>query len=193
MSGDAPVRICEGLEVKFLWSTHLKSDLSINSGDTFAGQFWISFEFERENAIYFSAVENTTYIIDNQIELRKILTERLKSKSWESNWLIITELIKSENTILFISNKAGSKIEFSTNLDFDLNAMNKILTSNESKMVFHKGINTKIVSKGTLSPLFKVKGLRKHIFNVPTFDSKNPDNNNSLNPDNVGFEEIKLC
>ena len=33
MSGDAPVRICEGLEVKFLWSTHLPCEiLSFVSG-----------------------------------------------------------------------------------------------------------------------------------------------------------------
>lgn len=30
MSGDAPVRICEGLEVKFLWSTHLKNENKID-------------------------------------------------------------------------------------------------------------------------------------------------------------------
>ncbi len=129
----------------------------------------ITVEFSKENAVLFKAKGTTTISIKNQIALGKEIEQRYNAGTWEKEWAVITELIKADSATVLISSSSEGKIELKANADVKTAQMDIADANLDLKPSFSKGLQTEIIAKQGLTPLFKVSKIKKAPFQPPKF------------------------
>lgn len=130
-------------------------------------------EFSKEHSSLFKAKNTTSPSIKDSIKLGNQILELYKEGKWNKYWVIITELVKAESATVIISNSSNSKIELKANANID--ALNFDIADAEFKFStqFSRDLDTKIISAESLTPLFKIMGIKTRIFLPPIFKSRN--------------------
>jgi hypothetical protein len=126
--------------------------------------------FSREKSTLFEATGVRHQIIRDVDALEKDIISAYNESKWKYNWVVITDLIRADSATILISNGADASIELRATVDVP----NMALTNMEAQFVpaFTNNIETSIVAKENLTPLFKARGLRKHIFTGPALEMK---------------------
>jgi len=134
-------------------------------------------EFGKENSILLKAIGVSTEQIDDQVALSKEIIRLFKDKQWEKHWVVITELKHAESATIIISNSANSKIEISAKAAAGQETLNIANAELGLSVVSSSGINTEIIGKKDLTPLFKLKGIKTSFFspNKPILENKGVD------------------
>jgi len=131
--------------------------------------------FSKENAVLFKAKGTRTISIKDQIALGKEIEKRYNLGTWEKEWAVVTELIVADSATILISSSGEGKIELKANADVKTPQMDIADAKLELTTSFSKDLDTKIVARQGLTPLFKVSKIKKGPFKGPKFEIKTRD------------------
>lgn len=96
-------------------TVNLKASTTSEQVNTKAG---VKITFAKENSLFINAVNCKTKRFANKIELgNQILDLYKKKKVWKKNWVIVTDIIISQNTTIAISQSANSSISLEAKSD----------------------------------------------------------------------------
>ncbi|MBO0950880.1 hypothetical protein [Fibrella forsythiae] len=150
-------------------------------------------EFNKENSTVFRAKGVLTHSIEDTISLGEQIVQLFKDSKWDKSWTVITELIVADSATILISQSADSKIELKATAQVDAADFDIADASLDFKAVFQRSLETNIVAKSGLTPLFRTMKIKTPIFSKPKFktlgvDKQLDDNITSidlLTPSNV--------
>ncbi|MFB2968467.1 hypothetical protein ACE1CD_05810 [Aerosakkonema sp. BLCC-F183] len=141
------------------------------------GQAGIGIEFSKEGAFIIQAEESFEPFIDDLVKLEKDIRQAYQDGNWKSGWVVITQLIRSPNATIMISNSSQSKIELSAEGDVTLqgislgNARAKFAVRAETGQIF------KLIDAQNITPFFKLLQIAARpwpVFNALNFRSSSP-------------------
>ncbi len=121
-------------------------------------------EFAKGKSVLLKAVGVTTEQIDDQVALAQELLRLYKLKKWNKKWVVITELKIADSATIIISNTSNSKIELSAKADIGALNMNIANADLGLSVAFSSGINTEIIAKQHVTPLFRLKTVKTSFF-----------------------------
>jgi len=121
-------------------------------------------EFGKEKAVLLKAIGVSTEQIDDQVALTEAIIKLYNDKKWDKKWTVITELKHAESATIIISNSANSKIEISAKGSVGNTSLNIADAELGLSVVASTGINTEIIGKKNLTPLFRLKGIKTSLF-----------------------------
>jgi hypothetical protein len=152
----------------------------------------LTVDFSNENALIFKANGAITETIKDCLTIGEEIIRRYNENKWRKNWVVITELIRTDQTSIIISKSAKGKIELKAKFESVLPDLLQLNTDLE--LVSHQDIALKIISNNGLTPLFKSMKIKGFFPFKERFSSKStkgidfkPSPNN--NRDNLQFEE----
>jgi hypothetical protein len=131
-------------------------------------------EFKDRSGIVFRANGVLNPYIDDQDALGKKIIEKFNDGKWDKDWVVITEIMKARSAVIIISNNGGGKIELKAT--GKINAANIDIADASAKFTVanSENIHTQIIASKGITPLFKVKGIKKKVLGLwgdPTFKS----------------------
>lgn len=145
-------------------------------------------EFSKENSILFKANGTVTPNIKDTVKIGNQVLDLYKEGKWNKQWVIITELVEADSATIIISNSSNAKIELKANANIDALDIDIADAKFEFSGQFSRGLETKIIAKEGLNPLFKVMGLKTRIFLPPIFKARGIVAIDMLTPDKAKSE-----
>jgi hypothetical protein len=145
----------KGIEVSFQQSADIL--------DTEALYTKVIYKFNRSGAFVFNA-NNVNFIsIEEQSDLSKPIVKLLEARRWDRNFKVITGLAEAETVTILIADSKSSVFEVKASGDiaseFDIANANIGLS-----ISYEKEMNTIILAKNHLNPLFRLSGIKKKTF-----------------------------
>lgn len=137
-------------------------------GDVDAG---IIVEFSKENATLFKANNTFSPSIEDAITLGKEILKRYENGDWDKDLVIITELVEAETATILISNEANTKVELKAQANIHAAHFDIADAGFNFGTDFKGGLESKIVAEEGLTPLFKIMGIHRRIFQPSIFKS----------------------
>ncbi|MBV8253410.1 MAG: hypothetical protein JO154_12450 [Chitinophaga sp.] len=129
----------------------------------------VEVKFEGSSGILFQFSNSKHVIISNIDELGDAILEKYDAGFWKKEWVIVTDIIQTDNTSLIISTTSNNTLQLACSLPIAGGSLAvpgaKINVMNES------GSSIKILGSTGLVPLFNVKGIRKPFLGNPVFKS----------------------
>lgn len=157
-------------------------------------------EFGKEKAVLLKASGVSTIQIDDQAALKNDILRLYKEGIWEKNWVVITELKKAESATVIISNSTNSKIEIAAKAAMPNSPISLANGEIGLNVVYSSGINTEIIAKKDLTPLFRLKGLKTSFFGAAKVENRGIEGDESTETtttdaasedDSIDFDEVK--
>jgi len=159
--------------------------------DTDAG---IVVEFGKENSTLFKANNTTSPSIKDQIKLGDEVLKLYRDGKWDKHWMVITELVEAESATIIISNNSNAKIELKANANISASAIDIADAKFGFSTQISHGLETSIISKEGLTPLFKVMGIRLRFLAAPIFKAASINEFDLLTPETAETEyKEKIC
>jgi hypothetical protein len=156
-------------------------------------------DFSREKSTLFKANNTTTNTIDDTIKLGNEVLKLYKAGKWNKKWVIINELIKAENSTIIISNASNGKIELKANANIELPNLDIADASFNFSTQFSRGLETKFITTNSLTPLFKIMGIKTKLLHTKStfepmelnpLDFITPESAKGIDKDKLFFGEI---
>jgi endonuclease G len=148
-------------------------------------------EFTKENAILFQANNTLTHLINDTIHLGEAVLELFKAGKWDKNWVVITELVVAPSATILISNASGAKIELKANAQVNAPALDIANAKLQLSTQFSRAMETEIISKEGLTPLFNVMGIKTSLFSSPDFKAMGITGIDLLTPEKASDQNNK--
>jgi hypothetical protein len=145
-------------------------------------------EFQNENSTLFKANGTLTPTIKDTIKLGNEVLDLYRNGKWNKSWVIITELVTADSSTILISNSSNGRIELKANANIDAKNFDIADAKFDFSTQFLKGLDTKIIAKEGLTPLFKVMGIKTSIFLPPIFKSHGLSADDLLTPESAKHE-----
>ena len=126
--------------------------------------------FTKENSIVFKANGITHHQLTNKAVLAKKIYELSQSGLWETEYLIVSEVLETKTVTILVSGEANSKIELFAeatlgSIEFDIADASLGL-----EVVKGKNIAVKVLAESSLTPLYQVVKLKKGFFSGPSLN-----------------------
>lgn len=150
-------------------TTKLSGAASIPGSSLTQADAGILVEFSKENSILFQANGTLTSTVKDTIVIGNKVIELFKQGKWDKKWVVITELVTAEAATILISNSKGAKIELKANAKIDAPKLDIANANFQFSTQFSRALETEIVAKEGLTPLFKIMGIKTSIFTPPDF------------------------
>lgn len=129
------------------------------------GSATLEIDFNKENSVFFNASGCISEFIDDKDVLGEQIMKLYVNKKWKIEFVIITERIKSANTIVAISGSSNSKIKFvATNSD--VNNINLSDANIELGVGFQKDIGYCIEAEKGLIPLIAFSKIKSRFLGI---------------------------
>ena len=122
-------------------------------------------QFNKEKAIAFEAAGVQHQKIADLNRLEKDLILKKKSGDWESDWVVVTDLMIADSGTVLISQGKGGTIELRAKADVPNLSLANIDAKFES--AYSENMNTQIIATRGLTPLFKISQLSSRVFFPP--------------------------
>lgn len=138
------------------------------------GQAGIGIEFSKEGAFIIQAEESYEPFIDDLVKLEKDIRQAYQDGNWKSGWVVITQLIRSPNATIMISNSSQSKIELSAEGDVTLQGISLGNTQAKFAVRAETGHIFKLLDAQNITPFFKLLQIAARpwsVFNALNFRS----------------------
>jgi hypothetical protein len=129
-------------------------------------------DFKNENAILFDVAGATTSMIKNTVKVGEEVLKCYREGKWNKHWVVNTELVNVTSGTILISNSKDARIELVANANIDAKALDIANVAFDFGATFTRGMDTKIIAQQGLTPLFKTRRIKTHIFVSPTFETK---------------------
>jgi hypothetical protein len=124
----------------------------------------VTIEFTRKNAVAFEAIGCKSSSILDQIALGQTILQKYEADQWDSDWMVITELIAAQATTVIVSSSSGGKVELKASGDLGRSNLSIASLSASFQTTFSKNIDTQIVAAESLTPLFRVSTIHRPPF-----------------------------
>jgi len=168
-----------GINIKKI---NIGASANINSVVNVKAKLEIS--FTKENSVFFNAINCTTDMIRSKPKLGKDILNEYKNGEWNIDYVVITDIMKSEATTIVISEEKNSSILFEAIGDvsqIDLADVNLGLNSIEEN-----NISYQIATKSGLTPLIGLCQLEKSFWSGDTgFPQIEPISKSLSNDENL--------
>ncbi len=143
---------------------------TITDIDTFHTNASLEIKFDKEDAVFFNATGCNHQIISNKSKVGEEILLLLRQKKWKKGFVVITELVKSNSTLIVISGGKESDITFEANANItniDLNQIDlKLSISKQSNIGYC------VDAQKDLIPLIGLSKLKSNFFEIE-FKSQN--------------------
>lgn len=124
----------------------------------------IIIEFEKGKAVAFKANGTTNHSIRNMAQVERAVVELERAGTWNDKHVFISELIEADTTTVLISQSSGSKAEIKAEGSLNAGSVDIADAEAQLSLVSSSKLETKIVGAKSLTPLYKVMGLKKNWF-----------------------------
>lgn len=125
--------------------------------------------FSKEKAIFFKALNTKNSFIKDITKVGDDVVNLFKNGHWEKEYVVITELITAESATILISNSNNGKVELKANANIAATKIDIADAEFDWDTKFSRGMETKIISQAGNTPLFKLQGIKKGLFEKPKF------------------------
>jgi hypothetical protein len=145
------------------WSTSGATTTALSPQATVAGNpavkvaAKLDIEFSSRKAMFFNAADCRSDRIDDMSALEKALIEKMKAGLWRQNWAVVTEIVRSQATIVLVSGGKSAKASLEANASvpkIDLADAGIKLGFTSEKALGHKTLAYK-----ELTPLMELRGI----------------------------------
>lgn len=142
---------------------------SIEQLNTKAG---LKITFSKGDSLFLNAIDCSVERFANKIDLgEKILKiYNSKKKKWQKEWVIVTDLIKSKNTTIAVSESANTSVSFEAKSDL-IKEINILDAELSLSIVDNNQVGYCIESKKNIIPFIGVCGIKNKIFQGLSFES----------------------
>jgi hypothetical protein len=121
-------------------------------------------EFSKENATVFEAADCRSSSVRDQIGLGRSILDLYARGKWNKDWVVVTDLIRSDSATILISAAKDAKLELSASGAVAAAGFNLADASLGFNIEFMANMHTKIIAAPgqSLTPLFKASGLKSY-------------------------------
>ena len=120
------------------------------------------FRSKRSKSTVYEAVGCVSPSIENQLEVGNAILEKFRQGEWNKDWAVITELVNTDSATILISNSSNSKIELSVSGNIAPGGVSIADVSAGLQVAFSRDMNTTLISKEKLTPLFKARAIKSN-------------------------------
>jgi len=120
-------------------------------------------EFEKNNSFVFRLKDIKTTIITNLEDVQKRVADLYNKGEWDTDYVIITELLEARSSTILISGNGGVKIELKINGAVSVPNLDIADSSLDIGWASGQKLAAQIIAKSS-TPLYKVVGLNKKLF-----------------------------
>ena len=125
-------------------------------------------------------------------EVESKALEKYKAKTWNRDWVVITELIQFASATIIISTGSNSVLELEASADSKDLSVRLADAKLGLKVVREQGSCTKFICSTGFSPLYKVKGIRKPLFRDPRFRTRSGPDDRKMSFDDLPFDPKEI-
>lgn len=143
-------------------SVSVKSEGIIANNLPAEGSFTIN--FSGEESILFQVKGASIYYIDNFLEVKEKIETLYKNGQWEYDWKVITEIVLVDSATILISDSSDALIELKASAGLGVQQLNLADASLGLEILRTEGLNTQLFSEKSLTPLYKISGLKRSWF-----------------------------
>jgi hypothetical protein len=153
----------------------------------------VTINFTESNGVVLQMTGSKIRVIENLAEIEKIILEKFRNKDWPKEWVIISELVITDNATIIISTSSNNQIELGCSAHLSLGNNNLADPKLGLTLISEKGSSTKIFGASGLTPFYQVKGVYKPFLSTPKFRTRGEDptvNSNKLSELKFNPEEL---
>lgn len=132
--------------------------------------------FRGDNGVVFQTSNHKVHQLINLAEIEDLVLAKYDKGNWDKEWVIVTELIEADAATIIISNSNNGVLELKA--DTSIAAQNLTLTDVKLglSVVYEKGSSLKYLSQHSITPLYRVMGLRSaFLSNLSISNKGKPD------------------
>ncbi len=126
-------------------------------------------DFHRGAGVVFVAKGCLSPSIEDQISLGKELIRRYNVGEWDAKYVVVTEIKQADSMTAFISESSGGKIELIAENSIQLGALSLADLKANFSVGTSSGINTQLIARDKLTPLFRVRQVKASFWSGTTF------------------------
>jgi hypothetical protein len=152
-------------------------------------------DFHKGAGVVFIAKGCLSPSIEDQILLGKELIRRYNIGEWKAKYVVVTEIKKADSMSAFISESSGGKIELIAENSLQLGTLSLADLNINFAVGASRGINTQIIAKDKLTPLFRVRQVKASFWRGTSFSVKDKSFHNldELPPEiEIAEEDVEL-
>jgi hypothetical protein len=123
----------------------------------------VTVEFNRKSAVVYEALGCTSPAIDDQVTLGDEIVSRYARGSWNKDWVVITQVVHAKSGSVLISAQSGAKIEVSASGKVTAGSFSMADASLGLSIVVQHDMQTTILAKTGMTPLFKARGIKSQL------------------------------
>jgi hypothetical protein len=128
--------------------------------------------FKKEKSILFDAEGVTIHRINDLPPVKAEVLKRFKEKTWEKDWVIITEMAVADKATIMISSNSDVVIDLQAKGEVKAGELKLADVDAGFALMNTAGLVTNIVANSELTPLFKVVGIRTKLFGSAELESR---------------------
>lgn len=150
----------------------------------------VTIEFKRSGGVAFEALGCTTPSISDQLGLGRELIKRYRAGKWNKDYVVVTELVHADSCTVLVSESRGGKISIEASAAVSAGSFSIADASAGLGITFSRSMNTEIIAAGGLTPLMRVRRVRRPFLGSPTFRTAGVDPLDLVVPADVKEEDL---
>jgi len=147
----------------------LGASAPVAAGTPVNGKFSVKIDFQNNSGVLFQVTGSQKQIISNLDAIEKNILAKYKNNEWNLEWVVITEIVKTDSATIIINTGSSNTLEFEASGDAGLKTINLADARLGLKLMRESGTSTKIIAKEQLTPLYVVKGITDPLFGKAKF------------------------
>lgn len=157
-----------------------------------SGKAHVVIEFGNTAGVVFQAMQTRTSMIENQEALGDQVIAMYQNGQWNTDYVIITELVTADSMTVLISKGQNAKIELMASGDVTPSSLKLADTSAGFSVTSFKDIDTQIIAKTKLTPLFRASTVQRRWWSsTPAFHTFGINPMQLITPEAARGEEGK--
>jgi hypothetical protein len=120
-----------------------------------------SIAFNRQGGILFQITGSTVVLIDNLASLESIILKKYSDGNWPKEWVVITELIRTDYASILISTSASCSLDMAFDVPVGFSGLQLADPKLHVSIVQESGSSIKMIASSNLTPLYRVRGINK--------------------------------
>lgn len=149
-----------------------------------------SIDFKSDKSVVFQIGGVKTYQLTNLWEIEQQILQRYASGGWDKDLLIITELIEAASGTIIISNSSDAGIDLKAKAGIGTGKLSLTDVSLGLSVARERGSTVKYLPQSTLTPLYRVMGIRHPLIGKPGIGTKSLGQKIQETPDRLTYQEF---
>jgi hypothetical protein len=159
----APAKATYDFNINADRAINLDAKAAADAGVT-SGNALLEVKFHKEVAVSFSGPDGVITRVDDLLALGRQLLSLQQSDDWKSSYYIVIEVVTFPKATILVSQSAGAEIKFEVEAKTPINPQLMANLDTQGSLKISKGVSTKIIGEGPLTPLFRLAYLKSRLF-----------------------------